>query len=587
VAKKNIMENASVRLIVQDLKSKRDALSLAHEQLKKDGDGWNKCIIVLSLSTGMFESMKIKMGWDNNLVALVPIALSSIIASISALIKFKKFPEQMEVILQSQSLLTHTLNNARNETVVSPELLKDYYDSLEKLEVSIYPDIRRKFLQISNRNLISIMKQERKYQEHVRKINETYTQKIDEESVEKISEDDGSDYSAKSRTSVASEDSPKHYPPGGHTGIALSKLPVKKKLPKSRTDLAPSPAPALYSTRIRANETAKRVNIRATPGALLRRERKAQERTRNLDAIFVQKTDEEADIEASGSDYSTRSRGRLASEDDPRHYPPGVHAGIALSGLPEKIRTGISSLGVRANESPKRVHTLATPNVLPKHLPPDRLSRQIYSDKLPNYVLTDGLSDYLPLDRTPKHLILDESPLDSLPSNRQSKHSSLNRLSKHLPPGGLSEHISVKTHIGSVSDTLPEQFIPDDLPDLFLPEEISSETHIGATTNEYRSETPTEVTADEYRSETPTEVTADEYRSENPTGVTADEHLSETPTGVTADEHHLETPTGIIADEQVLETPTGIIADEHVLETPTGIIADETSEHFPLEADTP
>ena len=157
------MEKHTLPLIIQDLKSKRDALSLAHEQLKKDNDDWNKCIIVLSLMTGMFESMKIKMGWDSSIVALVPIALSSIIASISALIKFKKFPEQMEVILQSQSLLTHTLNNARNETDMTDQLIKDYNDALEKLETSVYPDTRKKYLKISHNNLISIMKQEAKF----------------------------------------------------------------------------------------------------------------------------------------------------------------------------------------------------------------------------------------------------------------------------------------------------------------------------------------------------------------------------------------------------------------------------------------
>ena len=157
------MEKHTLPLIIQDLKSKRDALSLAHEQLKQDNDDWNKCIIVLSLMTGMFESMKIKMGWDSSIVALVPIALSSIIASISALIKFKKFPEQMEVILQSQSLLTHTLNNARNETDMTDQLIKDYNDALEKLETSVYPDTRKKYLKISHNNLISIMKQEAKF----------------------------------------------------------------------------------------------------------------------------------------------------------------------------------------------------------------------------------------------------------------------------------------------------------------------------------------------------------------------------------------------------------------------------------------
>ena len=157
------MEKHTLPLIVADLKSKRDALSLAHEQLKKDNDDWNKCIIVLSLMTGMIESIKIKMGWDGSLVALVPIALSSVIASISALIKFKKFPEQMEIILQSQSLLTHTLNNARNETELTDQLIKDYNDALEKLETSVYPDTRKKYLKISHNNLISIMKQEAKF----------------------------------------------------------------------------------------------------------------------------------------------------------------------------------------------------------------------------------------------------------------------------------------------------------------------------------------------------------------------------------------------------------------------------------------
>jgi hypothetical protein len=121
--------------------------------------------------TGLFESCKIKMGWDNDIVALVPVALSSIIASVSALIKFKKFPEQQEVILQAQSLLTHTLANARNQEDLSQNLLKEYHESLEKLETSIYPDIRKKFLKQSHNNLISIMKQEAKFYSMIDMVN--------------------------------------------------------------------------------------------------------------------------------------------------------------------------------------------------------------------------------------------------------------------------------------------------------------------------------------------------------------------------------------------------------------------------------
>ena len=166
------MEKNSLPMIINDLRSRRDALSLAHENLKLESDNWNKCVIVTSLMTGMFESIKLRMGWNSNVVDLVPIALSSIIACISALIKFKNFPSQMEILLQSQSLLTHTLTNARNEEEVTPTLLKEYHESLEKLEVSLYPDIRKKFLVQSHKNLISIMKKEQQFFSNIKSINE-------------------------------------------------------------------------------------------------------------------------------------------------------------------------------------------------------------------------------------------------------------------------------------------------------------------------------------------------------------------------------------------------------------------------------
>jgi len=166
------MEKHSLAMIINDLRSRRDALSLGHESLKIESDNWNKCVIVVSLMTGMLESINLRMGWTSNIADLVPIALSSIIACISALIKFKDFPSQMEILLQSQSLLTHTLTNARNEDVITPNLLKEYHESLEKLEVSLYPDIRKKFLVQSHKNLISIMKQEQKYFNNIKTINE-------------------------------------------------------------------------------------------------------------------------------------------------------------------------------------------------------------------------------------------------------------------------------------------------------------------------------------------------------------------------------------------------------------------------------
>ena len=166
------MEKNNLQMIINDLRSRRDALSLAHENLKIESDNWNKCVIVISLMTGMLESIKLRMNWTSDVADLIPIALSSIIACVSALIKFKNFPSQMEILLQSQSLLTHTLTNARNEEEVTPNLLKEYHESLEKLEVSLYPDIRKKFLVQSDKNLISIMKQEQKYFNNIKTINE-------------------------------------------------------------------------------------------------------------------------------------------------------------------------------------------------------------------------------------------------------------------------------------------------------------------------------------------------------------------------------------------------------------------------------
>ena len=176
------MEKRELNQIIQDLKAKRDALSLAHEELKRENDSWNKCVIIVSLTTGMFESMKLQMGWNNNIVLLVPIALSSIIAMISALIKFKNFPNQMEIILQSQSLITHTLNVARNQETISPSLLTQYHESLEKLETSIYPDLRKKYMKASHTNLISIYKQEKKFYNEIDNINKATLEFSDDSS---------------------------------------------------------------------------------------------------------------------------------------------------------------------------------------------------------------------------------------------------------------------------------------------------------------------------------------------------------------------------------------------------------------------
>ena len=165
------MEKLTIKDLCDDLKAKRDALSLCHESLKANNDKWNGVIIVLSLFTGMVESVKIKLKLTNDFMALLPILMSSIIACISSLIKFKKYPEQMEVLIQSSSLLTNTLNKCRMHDVIDPEMKQEYTMALEKLETSLYPDLRRKFLKTSHKNLLCIMKAEQEYFNNIKKVN--------------------------------------------------------------------------------------------------------------------------------------------------------------------------------------------------------------------------------------------------------------------------------------------------------------------------------------------------------------------------------------------------------------------------------
>jgi len=165
------MEKTTIYDIRADLKAKRDALSLAHEELKKDSDDWNKCVIVLSLFNGMIETIKIQLQLDSDGFRLLPIFISSIIAIISSLIKFRDFPSKMEVLIQSQSLLTTTLNKYRNHDEVDKDLVIEYNSALEKLETSVYPDVRKKYLQQSHKNLLSIMKLEQKYFKNIELVN--------------------------------------------------------------------------------------------------------------------------------------------------------------------------------------------------------------------------------------------------------------------------------------------------------------------------------------------------------------------------------------------------------------------------------
>ena len=163
------MEKTSLAEIKSDIKYKRDTLHLAHEDLKRQGDFWNKIIIFVSLGSSLFESTKMTMKWNDPALNLFPIFLSSIIAGISSFVKFKRYNEQQEVLIQSCTVLTSTLAKARNSTVVDEDLLREYHEGLELLETSLYPDVRKRYLKASQKNLVSIISNEDDYFDLIKK----------------------------------------------------------------------------------------------------------------------------------------------------------------------------------------------------------------------------------------------------------------------------------------------------------------------------------------------------------------------------------------------------------------------------------
>ncbi len=164
------MEKNTLDLIRTDLKYKRDALHLSHQLLKQEGDFYQKVIIFTSLASGIFESVKMKLQLRQPSLELLPIILTSFVCGISSYVKFKQYAERQEVLIQSTTILTNTLNQVRNADELTEEITHAYNHSLELLEISLYPDIRRRFLKISQRNMEAIIKNENCYFDNIERV---------------------------------------------------------------------------------------------------------------------------------------------------------------------------------------------------------------------------------------------------------------------------------------------------------------------------------------------------------------------------------------------------------------------------------
>jgi len=183
----NIYEDLNKKLL--EIRSKRDGLLLFHKNLKKGNDNYNKMIIYLSLFTAFFETVKAQLHLTDRkdfvapIAIIAPIFLSTIVSIISALLKFKKFPEKMEeltkatekcgfTILRIRQLLEN-LNFQSEETSMityNSDVMGHYREALDAIEKSLYPNSRTKFFAVAQNNLINIHNNDLQYNKTIYEI---------------------------------------------------------------------------------------------------------------------------------------------------------------------------------------------------------------------------------------------------------------------------------------------------------------------------------------------------------------------------------------------------------------------------------
>jgi hypothetical protein len=204
------MEKTSLKHLKDDLKCRRDALSLSHEDMKKESDAWGMRIMVLSLASGSLETAKLQMGWDSDIVMLIPIIISSIIGALSAYVRFRDFATKMEILVKAQGELTNTLTKLRDADHLSPSLKALYNKSLEHLDTSLYPDVKASYIKKSNKNLIGVAQEEARYMDKLFKLN-AKRRKALALNPEEVDDDISDTESVSSRASRNSQSLPRNF----------------------------------------------------------------------------------------------------------------------------------------------------------------------------------------------------------------------------------------------------------------------------------------------------------------------------------------------------------------------------------------
>ena len=188
---------------INEISVKRNALMLSHNYLNKQQDFYNKFIIILSLMSAFFESTKAQLhlsqrdDWIAPVSVLAPILLSTVLGIISSLMKFKKFPEKMELLTKATEKCNATILNMRklneNLNFQSYETSYDEYnrnvtpayrDALDYYEKSLYPHEQILYLTKSIKLADDTIKRETVQKENIVELLNKDKQTIDDTMVE-------------------------------------------------------------------------------------------------------------------------------------------------------------------------------------------------------------------------------------------------------------------------------------------------------------------------------------------------------------------------------------------------------------------
>ena len=123
----NLKDNLNINL--KGLLFIRDALSFYLTNVRLRYNKYNIFIIILSMSTAFFETVKVELGLDdkppplNRVSLLLPIGMSTMIAFASSMMKFARLAEAIEDVTKSMEKCHYGIN--RHQEILQNIIIKD------------------------------------------------------------------------------------------------------------------------------------------------------------------------------------------------------------------------------------------------------------------------------------------------------------------------------------------------------------------------------------------------------------------------------------------------------------------------------